>query len=176
MRHSSGSRWDSAAPSNSGSLRCWRRCGGDCERAAVDAPESTGPRSATADQGAHNRRACTVRAALNRIGLHRRDFVRHDPNVRRVTPQVPIAIEIDAAVEFSHLSDVALPKRMSDSTGGPPLTTIMAVGAPRARSDREAQYRRLPTGPALAWPRCIPPNGTARELVQAVAAFLGRIS
>ena len=49
-----------------------------------------------------------VRAAQNRLGLHRRDFLRHDPNVCRVAPLVPIAIEIDAAVEFSHLRDVTL--------------------------------------------------------------------
>jgi hypothetical protein len=49
-----------------------------------------------------------VRAAQNRLGLHRRDFLRHDPNVGRVAPQVAIAIEIDAAVEFSHLRDVTL--------------------------------------------------------------------
>ena len=49
-----------------------------------------------------------VRAAQNRLGLHRRDFLRHDPNVCRVAPQVTIAIEIDAAVEFSDLCDIAL--------------------------------------------------------------------
>jgi len=49
-----------------------------------------------------------VRAAQNRLGLHRRDFLRHDPNIGRVAPQVPIAIEIDAAVDFSDLSDIAL--------------------------------------------------------------------
>ena len=49
-----------------------------------------------------------VRAAQNRLGLHRRDFLRHDPNVGRVAPLVPIAIEIDAPVEFSDLRDIAL--------------------------------------------------------------------
>ena len=49
-----------------------------------------------------------VRAAQNRLGLHRRDFLRHDPNVCRVAPQVTIAIEIDAAVEFSDLCNIAL--------------------------------------------------------------------
>ena len=49
-----------------------------------------------------------VRAAQNRLGRHRRDFVRHDPNVCRVAPQVTIAIQIDAAVEFSDLRDITL--------------------------------------------------------------------
>ena len=52
--------------------------------------------------------AAAVRAAQNRLGLHRRDFLRHDPNVGRVAPLVPIAIEIDAPVEFSDLRDIAL--------------------------------------------------------------------
>ena len=50
----------------------------------------------------------SVRATQNRIGFHRRDFLRHDPDIDRVAPQVSIAIEIDAAVDFSDLRDIAL--------------------------------------------------------------------
>src|SRR4029078_12463047 len=49
-----------------------------------------------------------VAAAHNCLGLHRRDSLRHDPNIGRVAPQGAIAIEIDAPVDFSDLSDIAL--------------------------------------------------------------------
>jgi hypothetical protein len=49
-----------------------------------------------------------VRAAQNRIGLHSRNFLRHDPNVDCVARHIPISIEIDAVVEFSDLGDVPL--------------------------------------------------------------------
>src|SRR4029077_18954640 len=49
-----------------------------------------------------------VRAAPNRLRHDLGNLLRHDPNIGRVAPEVPIAIEIDAAVEFSHLRDVTL--------------------------------------------------------------------
>ena len=77
-----------------------------------------------------------VRAAQNRLGLHRRDFLRHDPNVDRVAPQVTIAIEIDAAVEFSHLRDVTLQANVGS------LAAAAAAAAARASAiscSREAR-------------------------------------
>ena len=64
-----------------------------------------------------------VRAAQNRLGLHRRDFLRHDPNVDRVAPLVTIAIEIDAAVEFSDLRDIALQANVGWCAAAPTTCT-----------------------------------------------------
>jgi hypothetical protein len=46
---------DFGAAATPAAWRCWRRLSARC----VTAPRSTGPRSAPAGRGAHNRRACT---------------------------------------------------------------------------------------------------------------------
>ena len=49
-----------------------------------------------------------IRAAPNRLRHDLGNLLRQDPNIGRVAPEVPIAIEIDAPVEFSDLRDIAL--------------------------------------------------------------------
>src|SRR4029077_282424 len=58
-----------------------------------------------------------VRAAPNRLRHDLGNLLRHDPNIGRVAPEVPIAIEIDAAVEFSHLRDVTLQANVGSLAG-----------------------------------------------------------
>jgi hypothetical protein len=112
-----------------------------------------------------------VRAAQNRLGFHRGDFLRHDPNKRRVAPEVPIAIEIDAAVEFSELGDIAFQTNIGfweyNARSSPAARRSAQGSAPAALFDRRRQA--LPVIPrrslrlrADGSPRAVPGRGGAR--------------